>query len=58
MINAFKETAVVEKGGRIVVWLPEIPAGTEVEVIAIIVPAEQDETSTNKSVIGDARRIG
>jgi hypothetical protein len=57
MINAFKQTTVVKEGGRIVVWLPELPAGKEVEVIAIVVPAEQDETKVDEPVIGDERRI-
>jgi hypothetical protein len=48
MISAIREKTVVKEGGKIEIWLPELPVGTKVEVI-VLVEEEQDETERPKT---------
>lgn len=43
MISGIREKTVVKEGGKIEISSPELPTGTQVEVI-VLVEEEQDET--------------
>jgi len=45
MLHGIRQRAVVDDQGRITISAPELPEGTSVEVIVLVEPQEDDETS-------------
>ena len=45
MLNAIKQKAIVGKDGKIELWANELPEGEIVEVIVLVEPAIEDETT-------------
>ncbi len=45
MLQGIRQRAVVDDQGRITISAPELPEGTSVEVIVLVEPEEDDETS-------------
>ena len=46
MLNAIRQTVTVQNGGVIVLREPELPAGTQVEVIVMVEPGTLAQTVT------------
>ena len=57
MIKAAKQTGIVGKQGKIEIQTPEIPEGTEVEIIVLVPDSERDTTEYLLSTTANRREL-
>ncbi len=46
MLNGIKQKGIVNKEGKIELFVPELPEGTVVEVILLVEPTEEEDETT------------